>query len=547
MAAVPGWALRGIPPCWRTQRLLGSLFIAWILTVGGISLATAESRSPQTLPHDLDKLVARVLDVFEVPGIGLAVVKDGRVLLAKGYGIKKLGEPDIVGPGTLFGIASNTKAFTATALGLLVEGGLIAWDDPVVDHLPWFRMRDPAVTRKITVRDLLVHRSGLGLGAGDLLLWPPSLYTRKEIVKRLRFIPLATSFRSAYAYDNILYLVAGEILEAVSGRTWEDFVRETIFYPVGMTGSHVRHRATHEGLDIAEPHASVEGSILLVPPVENDNINPAGGILSSAVDMAKWMIVHLGKGRLPDGTRLFSEATARELRTPITPIPIPRLPAELASQRMSFRGYALGLQVHDYRGKKVVTHTGGLSGYASKVTMIPELELGVVVLTNQESGEAYNSITYHILDHFFNAPETDWVRAYLKVRGRGRERSRALEKKILSGRKASSLPTLAAEAYSGVYSDSWYGTIEISLENGGLVMRFSKTPKLVGDLDHWQHDTFVVRWRDRELRADAFVTFILDHEEKIVGARMKPVSPDTDFSYDFQDLFLKPVGGDRAP
>ncbi len=522
------------------RRILGSLAVAGFL-VGVLPARPAGAGNPQVLPPGLDDLVARVRNVFDVPGIGLAVVKDGRVLLAEGYGIKKLGEPDPVGPETLFGIASNTKAFTATALGLLVEKGRISWDDPVIDHLPWFQMKDPVVTREITVRDLLVHRSGLGLGAGDLLLWPPSLYTRKEIVRRLRYVPLATSFRSAYAYDNVLYLVAGELIEAVDGRTWEDFIREEIFVPVGMKGSLARHPASHEGLDIAAPHAPVEGTLRPIPPAENDNINPAGGVLSSAADMARWALVQLEGGRLPGGARLFSAATSKELQTLVTPMPIPSPPSELAAQKMDFRGYALGFQVHDYRGRKVVTHTGGLSGAVSKLTLVPELELGLVVLTNQESGEAFNSLTCSFLDHFLGADDTDWVDAYLKVRARKRENSRKAERDIEASRKTSSHPSLEATAYAGTYRDAWYGEIGIRSEAGSLVMRFAKSPRLVGDLEHWQHDTFVVRWRDRELRADAFVSFTIDPEGKIVEARMKPVSPDTDFSYDFQDLRLLPV------
>jgi len=194
-------------------------------------------------PPDLDRWVERALQTFAVPGIALAIVKDDRVVVAKGYGVRKLGDPAPVDGRTLFGIASNTKAFTATALGLLVEEGKIEWDAPVVRYLPAFAMWDPFVTRELTVRDLLVHRSGLGLGAGDLLWWPESTYNRKEVARRLRFIPPATSFRSAYAYDNVLYLVAGELIEAVSGQTWEDFVATRILAKVGMTGTNVRHSA----------------------------------------------------------------------------------------------------------------------------------------------------------------------------------------------------------------------------------------------------------------------------------------------------------------
>ena len=313
-------------------------------------------------PSDLDAYVARVMKAFDVPGISLAVVKDGRVETAKGYGVRRLGEPAPVDDRTLFGIASNTKVFTATALGLLAEEGKLRWDEPVVQILPGFQMWDPWVTRQITVRDLLVHRSGLGLGAGDLLWWPESTYHRTEIARRLRFIAPATSFRSAYAYDNVLYLVAGQVIEALSGQSWEDFVASRILRPVGMTTSNVRHSSAAAGGDVATPHARVDGVVRPIRPFDSDNTNPAGGINSNAPDMARWLTTLLGHGQLPDGSRLFSEGTYMELTTVVTPQPIPATPPELAPQHRNFMGYALGLGVTDYRGHKLLLHTGGLPG-----------------------------------------------------------------------------------------------------------------------------------------------------------------------------------------
>ena len=294
------------------------------------------------------------MKAFEVPGLALTIVKDGQTVVAKGYGVKKLGEPAPVDARTLFGIASNTKLFTATALGLLVEEGKIDWDAPVVRYLPAFQMWDPYVTRELTVRDLLVHRSGLGLGAGDLLWWPASTYDRKEVARRLRFIQPATSFRTAYAYDNVLYLVAGEVIEAISGQSWEDFVSRRILARVGMTGSNVRHSAANAGGNVATPHAPIDGTVRPIKPFDSDNTNPAGGINSSAEDMARWLTVQLAHGQLADGSRLFSEATWRQLTTLVTPIPIADPPPELASLRPDFRGYALGLDLRDYRGRKVL-------------------------------------------------------------------------------------------------------------------------------------------------------------------------------------------------
>ena len=271
----------------------------------GTLLAVNAAAQAQPQPPDLDAYVERVMKSFQVPGLCVAVVKDGKVVVAKGYGVRKLGEATPVDAHTNFGIGSNTKAITATALGLLVEDGKLEWDAPVGRYLPWFQMWDPYVTRELTVRDLLVHRSGLGLGAGDLLWWPASTYNRREIVRRLRFVRPATSFRTAYAYDNVLYLVAGEVIEAVSGQTWEEFVRTRILQKAGMNGSNVSHSAAAAGGNVAMPHARVEGVVQPVKPFDSDNTNPAGGINSNAEDMAKWMLVQLSGGQLADGTRLF--------------------------------------------------------------------------------------------------------------------------------------------------------------------------------------------------------------------------------------------------
>ncbi len=512
--------------------------VPWFVLV--LSLALSGLAAPSAAPPDLDSVSARVMRTFEVPGIGLAIVKDGAVVLARGYGVRKLGEPAPVDESTLFGIASNTKIFTATAIGLLVEEGKIEWDAPVIRYLPWFQMWDPYVTRELTVRDLLVHRSGLGLGAGDLLWWPPSTYDRKEIARRLRFVAPATSFRSAYAYDNVLYLVAGEVIESVSRRSWEDFVRERILERVGMSDSNVRHSAAGEGGNVAAPHARIEGTVRPIQPFASDNTNPAGGINSSARDMAKWMLARLAEGQLPDGSRLFSEETSHQLTSLVTPIPIAAPEPELRAQQMHFRGYALGLNVHDYRGLEVIDHTGGLPGYVSKVALVPALGLGVTVLTNQESGEAFNALTYHVIDYYLGGEPTDWVDAYAKVSERARAHVAEVEMSSEAERNAGSRPSLPLASYAGTYHDSWYGDVTIVEENGHLVLRFTHTPSLVGDLEHWQYDTFVARWRDRELRADAFITFALDPAGRIEQAKMRAVSPATDFSFDFQDLLLTP-------
>ena len=508
-----------------------------LLLIG--AMASAGSQAPAT-GYSPDATIAAAMKAFDVPGMAVAVVKDGRVVSARGYGVKTLGSSDRVDDKTLFGIASNTKVFTAAALGTLVDEGKLRWDGRVIDTLPAFRLSDPFVTQELTIRDLLVHRSGLGLGAGDLLWWPPSTYNRHEILERLAHIPLATSFRSAYAYDNVLYLVAGEVIEKVSGQTWEDYVAKRLLGRIGMSTSAVRHSAASVAGNVATPHGFVDGKLRVVKPFDSDNTNPAGGIMSNAADIAKWMIVFLNHGKLADGSRLYSESVARQLETFVTPLPTGDPAPELAALKANFRGYALGLGVSDYRGRKLITHTGGLPGYTSRIAWLPELNVGVAVLTNQESSDAWNSIAWSVLDHYLGASDTDWVAAYAKVKARRDAEQAKADAATSTQREIASTPSLSLAKYAHTYTDAWYGDIAIAMEEGQLVMRFTKTPSLVGDMEHWQHDTFIVRWRDRELRADAFVTFALNPDGSIDQAKMQAVSASTDFSFDFQDLLLKP-------
>ena len=512
------------------------------LLLVGLVCGSAVAGAQTGPPPGLDDFVESIRSAFNVPGIGLAIVKDGRVVLARGYGVRTLGKPGDVDGNTLFGIASNTKAFTATAIGMLVEEGKLEWDAPVTRYIPWFRLSDPYVTREITVRDLLVHRSGLGLGAGDLLWWPASTYNRKEIARRLSSIPLATSFRNAYAYDNVLYLVAGEVIESVSGQTWEDFISKRILATVGMQRTTVRHSAAGGGSNAASPHARINGTVRPVEAFTSDNTNPAGGINSSAAEMAQWLMVQLDSGRTAGGMRLFSPRTTRELWTLVTPIRIGDRPPALASLRPNFNGYALGFGVHDYRGMKVVQHTGSLPGYVSEVTMIPHLKLGVVVLTNQESEEAFSALTLTILDYYLGAPSVDWKEAFRRTASYRDSVVAAAKRHASAARDTSSRPSLPLEKYAGRYEDPWYGEVQVRCVNGRLSMRFGHNPALEGEMEHWQYDTFIARWKDPELRADAFVTFSLNPDGSIDRVRMKAASPETDFSFDFQDLVLTPAG-----
>jgi CubicO group peptidase (beta-lactamase class C family) len=496
--------------------------------------------------NSIDAVTEKARKAFDVPGIAVAVVKDGQVVVAKGFGVRKLGEPAPVTANTLFGIASNTKAFTAASLAILVDEGNVKWTDRVIDYLPSYQMADPYITREMRVKDLLVHRSGLALGAGDLMFFPASDLSSDEIVKRLRYVPLETSFRSAYAYDNVLYLVAGKLIEAVSGKPWNAFIKERIFSPLGMSVSKTSIRDIAPGDDFASPHANVDGVLAAIRPDVLDNNAPAGAIQSSVAEMSKWIAMQLNTGQIPGGKRLFSAPQSKEMWSEVTPIPIGNLPPELAAFKTNFSAYALGWGLRDYRGYKLVSHTGGLSGMVSQVMLVPELKLGVIVLTNRDAGGAFSSITMTILDEYMKAPATDWVAAFDSA-AKSREKGAAeVLKKAGAKRNAASKPSLALSGYAGRYRDPWYGDVTIKEEGGKLIMRFTHSADLTGELEHWQYDTFIARWKNRAMDADAYVTFSLKPDGSIDQIKMAAVSPLTDFSFDFHHLALKPVGADVA-
>jgi len=499
------------------------------------------STSQSTAPPDLDSYVASSMKTFDVPGMAVAIVKDGKTLVAKGYGVRKLGDPTAVDQFTTFGIGSNTKAFTTAALATLVDEGKLSWDDPVYQRLPGFVMYDPYVSHEMTIRDLLTHRSGMGLGEGDLLFWPHTTYSREDVIYKLRFMKPQSSFRSHYAYDNLLYMTAGQIIPAVTGTTWDDYVRQRIFAPLGMNHTDLSTTGYKAGGDYASPHSRVDGKLQVIPFEDLDNAAPAGAINSCAADMAKWVQLQLNRGKYVDHDgRLFTEQRSKEMWTAQTILPIEDPPAPLAGLKANFADYALGWGLRDYHGRKLVGHTGGVGGFVSRVMLAPEENLGVVVLTNAEEGGAFDSILYHVLDYYFHLPATDWIAGFKAVKDQEEKEAAETMKMAEGARDANSKPSLPLEKYAGVYNDPWYGPITIRMENAGLVMSFDHTPGMIGDLQHWQYDTFKAHWRVRTIE-DAFVTFSLNPDGSIDSARMAAVSPLADFSFDYQDLLLKPA------
>jgi CubicO group peptidase (beta-lactamase class C family) len=500
----------------------------------------------------IDSVVGRTLRAFDVPGIAVCVVKDGKVVHSRGYGVRSLATRQPVDENTLFGIASNSKAFTTAALGMLVDEGKLQWDDKVRKYIPEFQLHDPYVTEEFTIRDLLCHRSGMGLGAGDLMFFPDSSdFTIPDILHNLHFLKPVTSFRSAYAYDNNLYIVAGEVVARVSGMSWEEFIERRIIGPLGMTHSAASWDRLKDTSDWIDAHARVEGTVRVIARSRSKVDHAAGGIYSSIADLSKWVMCQLAGGKYgPDMKALFSPAVLRERWAPQTILQV----GGPGPYNTHFAAYGLGFGLSDVKGYKQVSHTGGLEGMVTQITMIPELQLGIIVLTNQEEGLAFNAITNQIKDGYLGVTGTDRVTEYTAVR----QRQLAEEKRVVDsiwgevakaqaarggiGKKGSAgvgEATADLSAYVGTYRDEWFGEIIISVKNGKPWFDSKRSPKLTGELLPYKGNTFIAKWKDRSMNADAYVMFSLDERGAGAAIAMKPVSPLTDFSYDFQDLDLR--------
>jgi CubicO group peptidase (beta-lactamase class C family) len=513
--------------------LIRSRFVILALLAAPLSAQRATSAA---LPKDLDAYINQALTEFHVPGLAVAIVKDGQVIFAKGYGVRRLGDPTPVDPHTLFQIASNSKAFTDGLLAQLVDSGKLSWDDPVQKYLPWFQLSDPWVTREFTIRDLITHRSGLGLGAGDLVWWH-SDYSAEEVVRHLRAAKSVTSFRSRYAYDNVLYIAAGLVIEAVTGKSWSEVVRQRIFTPLGMSEATTDIGAfTRPGSDAATPHGWRAGKVQIATQDTINNTLPAGGIIANVTDLAKWMTAQLDSGRYAGG-QLWTTRRTREMWSPQTILPIGNPPPAFAALRANFQAYGLGWVLRDYRGRKIVSHTGGLTGMTSQTTLVPDEHLGIVILTNGESG-IFGALTWRLLDHFLGAPTTDWAGLFAHLEDQQRIEGDSIVHAATASRDSLSHPSLALAKYAGTYHDALYGDATIALENGHLVLRFSHSPSFTGDLEHWQYDTFVARWRTPGIE-DAYVTFSLNADGSVASYGMAAVSPLADFSFDYQDLLFK--------
>jgi len=499
-----------------------------LLGIAAVSLLATAAPAQQSVDlGELDAYFAVAREDWRVPGFAVAIVKDDEVVFAKGYGVRALREPGRVDENTLFAIASNTKAFTAAALAMLVDRGTLGWDDRVIDHLLYFQLYSPYVTQEMRVRDLLCHRSGLGTFSGDLL-WYGTGYTREEVVRRVRYLPSAGGFRADYGYSNIMFLAAGEVLTAVTGRRWDEFIETEIFEPLGMANSYTSVDSLPGKPNVATPHAEKGGRVMPFPWYDWDNIAPAGGIISSVSDMAKWLRLQLNRGTW-DGRTYFSEAASRIMWTPHMSYEVNRASEEMYPST-HFRAYGLGWGLMDYLGRKVASHGGGYDGMFSRVALVPEENLGLVILTNSNSNLPV-ALTYKVLDAYLGGVERDWSKELLERGERDRQRSEEERAAFERARVPNTEPSLPLEAYAGVYGGRMYGDAIVTLENGHLVVQFLPNPDLTGDLSHWHYDTFEVEWRHEfPWFGKGTVQFLLDKTGNVVEMKVDVPNEDLWFT-----------------
>lgn len=513
-----------------------SLAVLMLAVLSGPAAASPSKRS-------IEKSIKRSLETFHVPGMAVSVVRDGKVFFAGGEGVIEAGGKQEIDAGTLFQIGSVSKAFTSAALAILVDEGKLDWDGRVIDYLPEFRMQDPWVTREFTVRDLLTHRSGLPLGAGDLLLFPQADSTVGDIIRAMRYLTPSTSFRSEFAYDNLMFIIAGEVVARVSGMPFEEFLEQRLLSPLGMDDCSATLERAKPGLVKATPHMLVGGRL----ETTNSGITPvssaAGGINCSARSMTRWMNFMLGRGVTEEGVRVISAAQFDQLLKPVTILPTRAYMAEHAGSFLS--AYALGWDISTFYGQPMISHSGGVLGMTTFLVLLPDEDLGIFVSNNQMS-PAPRAVANDLADQFLKgrSPDAgqDWIAIIDDLYNSIQSEGAATVAEADAARNADSRPSLPLEAYAGAYRDDWYGDIGIRLEDDGrLWFQSGRSKALHGALEHFQYDTFIVRWDDRKLNADAYVSFTMNPQGEIERIRMKAVSPTTDFSFDFHDLDLKRV------
>ncbi|MBM4186600.1 MAG: serine hydrolase [Gemmatimonadetes bacterium] len=487
-------------------RLLGALACSTVVA----SLAAAQPANPL---RNLDGYIEKARADWGVAGLAVSIVRNDSVIYAKGFGLKEAGKPDKVDERTLFAIGSNSKSFTAVALGMLQDEGKLHLDDKATKHLPAFNASDAYITRELTVRDLITHRSGYFRGDA---VWMGSGFGRDEILRRTVNQPRSTSFRSTFGYNNIMFLAAGEIVGKVAGSSWDAFVRQRIFAPLGMntSGTSVTELASQP--NVATPHARVSGQPVAIKYRNIDNVGPAGSINSSVQEMAQYVRFHLGRG-VYQGRELLSRRYHDDMVTPQT---IAGTGRDTLLPMVHFDTYGLALWLRDYYGKKLVSHGGGIDGMLSQMAWIPEANVGVVVLTNTDGQNLQNALTFKVLDLLIGAPERDWSAIYLAQDRRNQRRADSARTAMVAERVAGSKASLALEKYLGRYEHAFYGELRVERDGDGLVLR--RSAEQWATLEHWHFDTWRVEWNtSRTPGAMTFAMFKVEPNATVSTLEMR--------------------------
>jgi len=488
-------------------RLRAHLAFALALSLGTLVSAPLDAQravaAPALSSASLDSYIQHAVTDWGIAGLAIAIVHDDSVVYERGFGVREAGKPDRVDARTLFAIGSNSKLFTATLAGMMVDAKKMSWDAPATTYLPSFQLYDPWVTREITLRDLLSHRSGLGR-RGDML-WYASPFDRAEVLRRIRYLRPNSSFRSQYGYQNIMVLAAGEATAAAAGRSWDDLVKERIFQPLGMRASNTSVRDLAGQTDVATPHLLDKGTLTPVPWRNIDNIGPAGSINSNVEDMAKWLRFLLDSGKVGD-RQLIAASTLREISSPQTIIPSPD---DTLSPSTHFHAYGLGVGMYDLLGVKVMSHTGGIDGMLSQVTWVPERHFGFVILTNTEGhNNVFAAVGRRILDSYLDAPPRDWSAIMLAQTNKQEAAQAQATQRLEASRPKDATPSVPVDRYAGHYSNEMYGDVNVDVAAADkIVLQYGAGR--VGDLEPWSRDAYKIVWRGKR-EGSGLVQFIVD-------------------------------------
>ncbi|MGC1291027.1 MAG: serine hydrolase [Candidatus Acidiferrales bacterium] len=461
------------------NRLIRSILVMACL----LGLAAAAQAQSDARWQALDSYIQTAMHDGRVPGLAVGIVQNGQAVYVKGFGVRDIATGQPVTPDTLFDIGSCTKAFTAAAVGILVDEGKMHWDDRVDEYIPFFHLYDPLADENVTMRDLLTHRTGMG---GTDLLWYGGSFSAEEIIRRVRYIPPEFGFRARFEYQNVMYATAGYAVGQASGGTWQDFVRAHIWAPLGMTGADFSATDAQNAADHATPHDLKDGKVVTIPWRNIDNVAPAGSINAGVKDMTKWIAMQLNDG-MANGQQIVSAKSLREMHTPQIVVPQGG-EFDLFFPKSLQMSYGMGWFIQDYDGHQIWLHPGDIDGFASLVVLIPEVKTGFVILTNLDHTALRAGLGWHLVDEFLNLPQQDWVAHFQKVA----DQFSAMEKRAEAGeanpKHPDTHPSRELAAYAGTYRSKAYGDVVVTLEGDQLQVKFNS---FNGTLKHFQYDTFV--------------------------------------------------------